>query len=481
MALFLSSDNRILYSNLKKENIYQNIVDSQPVKDFYATIDKNGTIRILAYTLSRQLVYYEWFNKRWERQILERVYSRFQNISYISILSSSTNIHILYYIESSLTKSAESLVHYYLQDEKWYGGRVWKFISDESTTMRTAFIDSKDDLHIIFTKRKKNEGTNFFHARFHSNLLSWTGPSHIHTSTGSCEQLQLYVDMDENIYLVWKESIDNIYWIKYLYQIKGEPVPSWSEATLYQSSHEISSPTLVHRNELLCLWKENNILYQIKSLDSGKSWSRPHSLTENPGEQLNLFHFISYNKNKFPSHSINLWGQGYPDIRLAGIDWYDSSQGTHFPKPSLQPDYSSQLAEIREAISLINNEIKQTKTQLGNLSSQVNQLYSAVYELQEQFNLKEKSIFAIQTEIKRLGFEIRKIQQRPKQISNIESVKKNTTSIPDKLEANNSIESDTEEQSTPSKSEQSTENSKKTEKITLGNTTIIINPEDSEV
>ena len=122
---FLSPSNRILYCRLSEENKSQNsMVDSQPVKDFYATIDGNGVVRILAYTFSRQLVYYEWSNGRWIRQILERIYSRFQNIPFISILSGSNITYVLYYIESSLTKSEEFLVHYYLQEEKWYGGPI---------------------------------------------------------------------------------------------------------------------------------------------------------------------------------------------------------------------------------------------------------------------------------------------------------------------------------------------------------------------
>ena len=62
---FLSSSKRIQYYKLGEEDKFQNnTVDSQPVRDFCATIDKNGTIRILAYTLTRQLDY-ELINNRW--------------------------------------------------------------------------------------------------------------------------------------------------------------------------------------------------------------------------------------------------------------------------------------------------------------------------------------------------------------------------------------------------------------------------------
>jgi len=490
---FLSSSKQIQYYKLGEESKLQNnIVDSQPVRDFCATIDKNGTIRILAYTLARQLVYYEWINNRWERQILERIYSRFQNISYISILSTSDNIHILYYIESSLIKSVEFLVHYYFQDGKWYGGPLWKFVSDEATSPQATFVDPKDNVHIILTKQRKNGNQTLFHACFRSNSFSWTGPSLIHTSYGRCSQFQLFVNHSDNIYIAWVENIDNTYRLKYLYQIKDDLSSTWNEAILHQSSCKISSPTFIQNDELLCLWQENNVLYQIKSLDAGRSWSEPYPATEDYHNQLNLLYFVCNNRGKVPLHSTNIWAQGYPNIKLIGLEQSKSKELVYPEQPS-QPDYDSKLEEIKSSLSLIKKEIKRNKTQIVNLSSQVEQLYSALYELQEQFKLKEKAIFTIQTEIKRLRFDIQKINQRLRPSLNVEVETVTTNEQPVSQELNISKDEETDKDNKSNSSDsyntstqqdaKTSEKSKETnepEKIIVGSTTILINPEDSD-
>lgn len=515
---FLSSNNRIQYYKLEDENKIQiNTVDSQPVRDFYVSIDENGTIRIFAYTVARQLVYYEWANSRWERQVLDRIYSRFQNISYISILSASNNIHILYYVESSLIKSAEFLVHYYLQDGKWYGGPLWKFISDEATTLQASFLDPKDNIHIILTKRNKKGSQTLFHACFRSNSLSWTGPSPIHTSYGRCSQFQMFVDHNENIYVAWVENIDDVNRLKYLYQMKDDPSSAWNEAILYQSPQQISWPTFIQGDELLCIWQENNTLYEIKSLDSGRSWSQAYPVEHQ--DHLSLLYFISYNKHKIPFHSTNIWAHGYPNIKLAGV-YEAKTKKSPYLKQSLESDYNSKLEKIRSSVSLmieeLNKEIKRNKNQIANLSSQIDQIYSVLYELQEQFKLKERALFAIQTEIKRLGFDIRRISQRSRPSPSFSVSSANEQVVPQESDADiqkdilpdpqsdaradtqsdaqpdtqshaeasakSSTQSDAKASAPsdiqPSDKEDNETKSQGPEKIVLGNTTILINPDD---
>lgn len=500
---FLSSSKRIQYYKLGEEDKFQNnTVDSQPVRDFCATIDKNGTIRILAYTLTRQLLYYELINNRWERQVLERVYSRFQNISYISILSAANTIHILYYVESSLIKSAELLVHYYLQGGKWYGGPLWKFVSDEATTPQAAFVDPKDNIHIILTKQRKNGSHTLFHARFSSNSLSWAGPSLIHTFYGRCSQFQLFVNHDENIYIAWVEKTDDIYRIKYLYQIKEDPNSTWHEAILYQSPQQISFPTFIQTDELSCLWQENKQLYQINSLDAGRSWSQPYTAIEDYQEQFNLLYFIGRSRDKLPSHSTSIWTQGYPDIKFVGLE-QSMSEKSHYPEQTLQSDYDSKLEKIKSSLDFVNKElnkeIKRNKTQIVNLSSQMEQLYSALYELQEQFKLRERAIFTIQTELKRLRFDIQKIYQRVRPTPNVETVAASEPAVSQKLDEpkdeqandtpkNEQVNEDNKPDNRDTavqadvdvKQPQKSEETKEAEIITLGNTTILINPEDTD-
>ena len=40
-------------------------IDSQPIKGYSVTLDSKGIIRLIAYTTTRQLVYYEFLEGKW--------------------------------------------------------------------------------------------------------------------------------------------------------------------------------------------------------------------------------------------------------------------------------------------------------------------------------------------------------------------------------------------------------------------------------
>ena len=58
----------------------------QTYKGYSVTLDSKGIIRLIAYTTTRQLVYYEFLEGKWNSQVVDRIYSRYQDIPYYFIL-----------------------------------------------------------------------------------------------------------------------------------------------------------------------------------------------------------------------------------------------------------------------------------------------------------------------------------------------------------------------------------------------------------
>ena len=424
---YLSENQRIGYAtNIQGDWSTHKYIDSQPIKGYSVTLDSKGIIRLIAYTTTRQLVYYEFLEGKWNSQVVDRIYSRYQDIPYYFILSSALGVHILYYINHSLSRSGETMAHYYLQGGKWNGGRVWKFVSDQMTVIHTPCIDNNNNLQLLFTQRWRNKD-HLYHCIYDHASLSWMDPVHIHSSL-SAHSYRIFAGSADDLHILWLSEGAEEYRIHHL--LRPESVQDnsnpWQKLLIHETPHSIETPVMTEADDgLSCFWKEDRLIYRRISTDLGKTWSPPQSIRESMNCDATLLNF-TYLDNGAPK-SLSLWGQGYPELKLMGIkDEFlpGKTQAQDAPKAQLSPwDPDPErkdplaLTDIKRAITSIRRKNNSLGESIKELSAQVDRLNSLVYTLQEQMQINDRSLFNIHAQLKQLDFQIKQLQLRSRQVS----------------------------------------------------------------
>ena len=121
---------------------------------------------------------------------------------------------------------------------------------------------------------------------------------------------------------------------------------------------------------------------------------------------------------------MKAWGQGFPNIKLTGINLNSISDHDNTTSSILSPSY--ERTEQREYIDLINmkraieslkQDNKRMREAINNLFSQIDHLNSIIYSLQDQMQINERSLFNINAQIKQLNFQIKQLHIRIRQAS----------------------------------------------------------------
>jgi|GEM_PF-3095386 len=418
---YLTPEKQIHYSYQENhEWVKPSPIDRQKVKMFCATIDTNGRIYLIAYTLSKQLIYYEWEGSQWVSSIMHRIHSRFQDISFLSVISTYKTVHILYYIESSLRMSSEILIHYYLNGDKWNGDKLWTFSSNDSVRPQGLFADQRDDLHFLYS-RPTQKGEALFYSRFDSSALSWSTPVFLYQSAYPFHSCCLHSDQNRKLHLLWKESADNMSRIKYLEIGTKNTVPfePSSELVLYESQEDLYFPTLIFLKNIYCFWNVGGLVYYRQS-SNGIDWDEPTVLPSTQNQKMSFYYFTSFNyKDLTPT--LGLWGMDYPNINLFMMDMpLEKKQGgskvliadSPFSSPvaSESTMQSNLIEEIVQELSAFKEEQRQLKKQLTAIAKQTEELFSAFRLFEQHVNLKDKSLFHLESRVKQLNFEMERLR-----------------------------------------------------------------------
>jgi hypothetical protein len=394
--LYLSEQHNIVYSHLKEDKSWgpPSTLDTQPTEGFEATMDPQGMVHILAYTLSRRLIYYRWDGSQWWRQTVEQIRSRFQNISYFTIFASQDLVHILYFIANSLKRSSETLIHYTGKGDKWEGGKLWGFASDDKTTPLSTFIDSWEIIHLLYSKQSNNEHI-LLYSCFDPSSLSWSVPIAVYRSMCAYEDCYLYVDNHQNVHTLWKEKEDNENFIKYLLigEVNKSMEPPQHTSVLYKGHAEPKYPCFLFLENLYCTWKMEDNTYYMSSPDMGITWGKPQILTRASDETMVFYQFTSFNSPHLP-----------PTLKLWGIDY---SGDPHFIAT-----HSTQVETTKKKKTNEMQQYQELKDRIIKIERHLDNINSTMYAFEEQLHQKDKSMFFINSMIKKLNFQVEQLHIR---------------------------------------------------------------------
>ncbi len=384
-------------------------IDSRAVRHFSVTIDKNDNIHLLAYNTSKQLIYYEWRGEQWYQRLLYPISSRFENISYLELLSIHTHIHLFYYIENSLKRAQESLIHSYLSDGKWNSDVLMNFLTDQSVTPQLIRSDDKGNLFCVYTRRIQNQ-TRSYYIYYDINSKAWAKPSILFQKPCICSEFNGQTDSSGNFHMVWVEEIGSEYRINYKSINPDFKYTASETVCIHEGIEQVQNPSLHIAGKLYCFWVQDGRGMASQGDASGRHWEIPQLIT---GESITLYNKIIKSLDG-RSNTMPQLGDGFPDF-----DWTLETilfGGT--PKLGRQksPDHTDDKDEkvnkpvVVEPMDKMKQKIEKLESQLNEAQNRLDDFHAALYELQDYVRQRDKSSFHMETQIRKLSFELEQLR-----------------------------------------------------------------------
>jgi hypothetical protein len=156
-------------------------------------------------------------------------------------------------------------------------------------------VDKNGNIHVIWSQLYPGEGkeAELYYRRSRDRGRSWSSPLDLSSSSGDSSWMQITVDGQNNIYVVWVEQTHatggGIGDLGVFYSHSTDRGDSWSDP-MNISGEEAGLPTIVARgeSEVHVIWTRfdrgpgHNDLYH--QMWDGKQWSAPHLIIDNAGK-----------------------------------------------------------------------------------------------------------------------------------------------------------------------------------------------------
>lgn len=407
---FLSDEHTIIYRSFKEQAFGPpSTLNLQHIKDFEAAIDPEGIIHLLALTQADQLIYCRWDGLKWQYQTVEHNRYRTQIIPNFSILASHALTHIVYCIKSLSRRSSEAIIHYSGKKNEWNGGKVWVYTPERSTSIHSAAVDCDSRLHLLFSQKNANDYL-LRYSLFSPDSHEWSKPVNVYKCGYNYPDCNLFVHGDGQMHIVWKEQENNQYSIVYLSftDASSSSTGFHPVKTLYKGQAEPIRPVVVLGGNLYCLWEMNGGIHYVVSKDMGNTWSAPQTLPGNKSRPPVFFTYTSFDKPGIPP-SIKLWSSDYmiiPDI--IDVQQVSVKYGTNGNSHAYYPSYNNNT----ELMDVMDKNLKKLEKRVKSVERQLENIIPTVYALQDQFHQANKSIYYMETMIRRLNFQLEQLYNR---------------------------------------------------------------------
>jgi len=456
----LSDRQVIVYTRRENDNwSYPLEINENPVKRFRVTIDQDDKLHILAYDSLRQLVYYEWNGNIWLDHLLHRVQSRFENIAFIEILYTAGKIHIFYFIESSLQRSHEYLIHTLIENDKLQNNVVMTFLSDQRVKIQLVQNDTDGNVFIIYTKIIYND-THCYCIYHDYKSSSWSKPVLLFRINGECSNFDGYADSNGNLNIIWLEKNNLEYRLNYIKLNKTYIQDNYTIYVIDSKALPIQKLCIHLDDFMYCFWQQDKIIWFSQSNINSIQWSEAQELFNG---SVDIYRRIIRTLNG-DSRFYNEIGEGYPNfswtvkslIKERNDKVEDKSkQNKGWSNEKKDKGIIQELDEIYRKFEFFQNRIKEIDEKIDNL-------YSALYQLQDYIRQSEKNSFERNAQIQKLAFELEQLRAlKDKGNStdydkNISNIKKDTIKpLPNNVDLGNG-------------------------EILLGNVSILINPDEDQ-
>ena len=366
-------------------------LEGLPIKHYCVTIDKNDNLYLFAYNTSKQLISYKWVDGQWNQQIVYSITSRFETISTLEALTSPTQIHLFYYIENSLKRAQEYLIHSRLYYVEWNRQVLMSFLTGQEGAPHMVRCDEDGNLFCVYTRRIQNQ-TRCYYVYYNNHEESWSKPAILFQKPGKCSEFSGQTDAAGCLHMVWKEDDDSLFRINYRIIDPWKKNSASEIVCIQEDGVALQSPCLHIGDKYYCFWlqEEKGMVSQGDPLS--KQWDEPFMATEEP---VTTYEKISATLDgraqPFPQ-----MGDGYPHFDWTLETLYLGSK----PEPkSKKPDTENHSGSFEQDMEIL-------QPQITEIQNRLDEFYTALYQLQEYIRQKDKSSFHTEARIRKLTFEL---------------------------------------------------------------------------
>lgn len=406
----LNSQQLIEYSWKLDDNWSKSVpVDNRTVRQFSVTIDRNDSIYLLAYNTSKQLIYYEWKEDQWYQRLLFPISSRFEIISFLDVISTHYHIHLFYYIENSLKRAQESLVHSYLKDGKWTSDVLLNFLTDQVVTPQLIRSDDKSNIFCVYTRRIQNQ-SRCYYVYFDANNNTWSKPSTLFQKSGSFCEFNGQTDSSGVLHLVWVEEIGSEYRLNYKSINPNDRYTTSDTICIQEGVELVQNPSLYIGSKMFCFWVQDGRGFASHGDKDGLHWEIPQVITKEP-----IIKYIKITKTlDGKTNILPQLGDGYP-----GFEWTLETMLLGNKSKPLRKIFTDQIADRYEeidkpssspALEKMKQRISKLESQINEVQNSLDEIYTALQGLQDYIRQKEKGSFQKEAQIRKLSFELEQIR-----------------------------------------------------------------------
>lgn len=274
--MFINNNSNLNYNLFfKSEGISSyNILLDYPLSfsKYYFDIDNNDLIYGILNNESIDVVSFDYISNRFNMiNKIEYDYTQFSlDFPYIKFIDD--DIHILYYLTDN-SSSTTILFHHYRHNNIWFENKI-DFINTSILDNFTVFFNNNSP--IIFYIGCTNGVTQILTSSFNLSTCMWSEPIQLTSSINNKIYLSVISDSMNFYHITFSEAVDNGYCVRYLNGYLNLNKFTINLSKLVTTSKDCSFPSLIsHKENLYLMWVQDKILYTIKSIDLGLSWSEP--------------------------------------------------------------------------------------------------------------------------------------------------------------------------------------------------------------
>lgn len=382
--IYIDEDMHLVYSK-KQNNSWSSatLLDKFNMKNFSSTIDIEDKVHIVAYTTTKQLIYYQWNGNQWLYSIMTTLRSRFQDISFVKIVADENNVHILYHVESALYRNKDMVYHYYGDGFNWQGGRIFSFPSEDNISISNLYFYDKSSMYLYYSQ-KINGKTLVYRSDFDKTNSLWSDPISSFHIPLSLEKVQILLDERKHEHLIGVHDEGDMYTLYYMPRNEKQIIVS-------SQLKPFTFPLITTLDgEIYVTW---NIDDKIFSSVLDKEREEFKRLRETRRDDLSLIDHVTVQ-----SDGISFLRRSWKNV-FSQIDVDDGLKSYYYPES--------------DEIEILQKDITSIKNQIVNLETQLDDLYSLFHSLKDHIAQYEKSLYQIQISLKKQANEIAQLQNMP--------------------------------------------------------------------
>lgn len=271
-----SQDNKLFYDmyDSKLNFLEHKILSNKGIIFYDIYIDKNDTLHLVLLEEFGNLLYYKLIDNKWSSGVIGRFDLQSNIYKQIEILFISDKLHIIYNFSNLINSNVWTIQHIIYSDKTEEANIISRYISTKNPKYFLIDVDSKGTIHLLYnTNMKKFE---IFHSFYNPYTNYWSSKTNKISEKDSINLFPyIFIDTKDNVHVIWLKSNINKYTIEYLkMNANGKKKYIWRHIKL--SDINISKyPAIIFEEDskLKLLYVYNNSVKLIKSTDYGDSWS----------------------------------------------------------------------------------------------------------------------------------------------------------------------------------------------------------------